>query len=404
MLPCEDRGEMPVRMAQRATFASVSRGQALDGSAPRPRAWAQPIQTTFSVADLPKKDPAPAWMADEQRCRLSPAGPLPASAAPAVSVPPPASDPARVSDTSPCNDETPDNDGVSTAFASTFSAPPRGSVNPRTGAIAQPPPSFFFFHIRPRGEGFPGFPSENQLRLAFHKVAKTHKLPLPQFLAIAEMANETAPGWSLIMGRWVDAPALKAIVRKLKDEHMKLLEYDGTDADNLYPPTAAALPSICGNLHRVGNMSFDMSHIWYGGEKNPKRVHVRFRYPNLRFITDSSYQTVACVLLRFVHNRAAVLPTDNPHVAALLDTFCSTSARLQSRAWRKLSWSKPLPRRTTKVTRRTGMPETSMCLHRTSLRSCQRQLAPRGKRRCARAQRSPTRIAPPPSAKTEATV
>ena len=124
----------------------------------------------------------------------------------------------------------------------------------------------------------------------------------------------------------MDAPALKQVVRKLKDVALTRLEYDGSNADALYPPTDAALPSICGNLHRVGNLSFDMSHIWYGGESNPKRIHVKYRYPSLRFASDSSYQTAACVLLRFVHNRAVVLPIDNPPVAALLITFCSASA------------------------------------------------------------------------------
>lgn len=264
-------------------------------------------------------------MADEQRGTLVLAGMLPASVSPCgggtqgtergVDQPSNGQVRAHVSATSLCNDMTTGDDGVSPEFARAFAQPPIGCDHPRTGAIAQAPPSFIYFHIRPRGEGHSGFPSEHAIHLTFYMIAKKYQLPLPQYVALPENANATAPGWSLIIGRSVDAQALKNVVRKLKDADIKNLEYDGTEANKLYPSTEAALPSVCGNLHRVGSMSFDMGHVWYGGENNPKRVHVKFRYPNLRFTLDETYQSLACILLRFVHN---VLPTGHPLVSALI--------------------------------------------------------------------------------------
>ena len=142
---------MPAQTAVRGSYAAIA---ARANSAP-----ARALTVTLVEGILPAWQPgkpAPAWMSQDHRCRILPAGPL----APLVGTSTVRTDDSLDTARRVLLPEA-------RAFCKLLHA---SSFDSRTGLPVQVPPSFMFFHIRPFAEGNPGLGSDGMVRAMFHLI------------------------------------------------------------------------------------------------------------------------------------------------------------------------------------------------------------------------------------------
>lgn len=167
---------------------------------------------------------------------------------------------------------------------------PATLFNSRTGLPVHAPPSSTFFHIRPFAERDPGLGSDRMIRSMLHLIGahlKIAGLNVSVFQLVP--VHKVASGWSLVIRRRVDAPAMKNIVEHMKKDCFPNLEYDVGEVTHLYSDAKNAILARFAAFQRTANLRLDLSTVYFEEKRSKDRQHVGLRYMSLRLPDSEAY-------------------------------------------------------------------------------------------------------------------